>query len=366
MYKRLISAGAFIALAMVAMVLFSMRGCQEKEFEALRPVRTIILKPVHATSSHTFNGIARSDVAAKLGFHVNGTVKKVYVKVGQRIKKGDIIAELDPIYFKLRVDEVTASVKQTNTKVKHDKNRYERIKKLYVNRSTSLSEMETARAAYESSKASSHAMQTRLEQVQLELKYTKLYSPINGSVSNVLVRKNENVSRAVPVATIGSTKSIEVPVSVPGSLIDNIESGQSCRVVFDAIKNRVFEAEVTEVSHASSLRTTTFPVVVRIIESSKKIHPGMASSVTFHFSNSVGKGNFIVPVHAVMKDHLGNYVYIVSEIKDGIGVIRRQNVKRGELSMEGILLMGGVRKGMRVITAGMSRVEENQKVKVEL
>ena len=365
MNLKMISAGVITTAIMSVVVLFSMRGCQEKEFEPLRPVRTITLKPLHATSSHTFNGIARSDVAAKLAFNVNGTVKKLYIKVGQRIKKGSLIAQLDPIFFQLRVDEVTASVKQTNTKLKHAKNRYERIKKLYVNRSTSLSDMESARASYESSKASYKAMRTRLAQAKLELKYTKLYSPINGSVSNVLVRKNENVSRAMPVATIGSTKSMEVPVSIPGSLIDSIEAGQSCRVVFDAIKNKVFEGEVTEVSHASSVRTTTFPVVVRIIESSKKIHPGMASSVTFHFSNSLGKGKFVVPVHAVMQDHLGNYVYIVTEIRNGVGVIKRQNVKRGELSMEGILLTGGVRKGMRVLTAGMSRVEENQKVKVE-
>lgn len=342
-----------------------MTGCnKEVTKEKIRPVRTIILVPTRATSSHNFNGIARSDIAAHLSFNVNGTIKKVYVRDGQHIKEGQIIASLNDSYFKLKVDEVRASLKQARAKLENAKGRYNRIKKLYVNRSSSRSDLDNARTTKDSAYANYRAIKNRLEQAQLELSYTRLCAPMNGSISDLHIHKGENVTPAVSIASISSTQSIDVPISIPGSLIDNIKEGNICEVHFDAIKNKTFKAQVIEVSHASSQRTTTFPVVVRINKKHQKIHPGMSASVRFDFHNSITKNSFVVPVHAVLEDDRGYYLYIVDDVKDGIGIIKRQSITRGELTTNGIIITSGVHRHSRVLTAGMSRVHENQHVRV--
>ena len=357
MYKKILLSVALIA---------AFTSCEKKEhIEQIRLARTLEVKPVHATSQYTYNGIARSDVAARLSFNISGKVKRVYVKVGQVVKKGHLIANLDDSYMRLKVNEADASLKQVQSKLNHAKARYSRIQKLYVNRSSSLSDLDSARTAMDSTKASYRAMQNRLEQAKLELTYTKLRSPINGSISDVLVRKSENVTSAVTIATIGSTKSIEVPVSVPGSVIDDINVGQRCLVAFDSISGRKYEAKVTVVGHSSSNRTTTFPVTVKITKPTKKMHPGMTANVTFVFSSRLGKGNFIIPAHAVLEDKDGTFVYIVDNITDGIGTISKKQVKRGKLTPDGILIKDGLKRKMNVLTAGMSRVSIGQKVRVE-
>jgi len=350
--------GSAIALVMV--------GCsEEKKEQQLRPVRTMTLKAANAISSHTFSGIARSDVAARLSFNVSGRLKSVNVKPGQYVKKGTLIASLDSAYFKLKVAEVRASLKQTASELEHSKARYERVQKLYVNRSSSLSDLDSARTAYDSAKANRRAMRTRLEQAQLELSYTKLHAPIDGSVSEIHVRKGENVTAATNIATISSTKNIEVPISVPGSMIDAIKVGQLTKVTFDDIKDKSFNARITEVSHSSSMRTTTFPVTVRVIKPSKRIHPGMAASVTFSIGKESLVKSFVIPVHALMEDEDDYYIYTVENIENGIGTIRRRNVTRGSLTGKGIILTDGVKEGMRVLIAGMSRVHSGQKVRVK-
>jgi len=350
---------------LTAVVALSFSACTSEDKEPqLRPVRTISLQEADAKSSHTFNGIARSDVAARLSFNVSGRLKSVNVKPGQFVKKGALVAELDDAYFKLKVTEVRASLKQTASELEHARARYQRIQKLYVNRSASLSDLDSSRTAYDSAKANRHAMQTRLEQAQLELSYTTLKAPLDGSVSEIHVRKGENITAATRIATISSTKNIEVPISVPGSMIDTIKVGQLAKVSFDAIKNRTFNARVTEVSHASSGHTTTFPVTVRIIKPSKKIHPGMASSVTFSIGTQELASSFIIPVQALMEDEKGFYIYTVEEVKNEVGLIKRHRVTRGALTGSGIILTDGVENGMQVLTAGMSRVHENQKVRV--
>lgn len=168
------------------------------------------------------------------------------------------------------------------------------------------------------------------------------------------------------VATISSTQSIEVPISVPGSLIDKVAVGQSCEVYFDAVRKESFDCEVSEVSHASDMHTTTFPVVVRVVEPSSRIRPGMAASVELRFNTSSKQmcNCYVVPTHALMEDAKGPYLYVVENIHKDIGVVKRHNVERGGLTEKGIIVTKGVRRHMHVLTAGMSRVQENQKVRL--
>lgn len=351
-------------LLLVALLLFIV-GCNDKEpEEKIRLVRTMQLESSQATSTHSFNGIARSDVAARLSFNVSGTIKRVYIRDGQRVKDGDIIATLNDSFFKLKVAEVRASLKQARVRLENAKSRYKRIKQLYVNRSSSQSDLDNARTNKDSANANYRAMKNRLEQAELKLSYTKLRAPMNGSISDLRVHKGENVTPAVKIASISSTKNIEVPISVPGSLIDNVKEGQKCKVTFDAVPNKKFDAIVTEVSHASSQRTTTFPVVVRLIKRSKKIHPGMSASVRFDFHATKNKDTFVVPVYALMEDENGYYLYIVTDVVAGVGTIERRDVERGELTSNGIIIRSGVHSNLLVLTAGMSRVHEGQKVRV--
>jgi len=352
----------YLTLLLLPLLFF---GCNEREKEEkIRHVRTLKLVPTQATSTHNFNGIARSDVAARLSFNVSGTIKRVYIRDGQSVKEGDVIASLNDNFFKLKVNEVKASLKQAKVKLSNAESRYKRIKQLYVNRSSSLSDLDNSRTTKESARANYNAMKNRLEQAQLKLSYTKLRAPMNGSISELTIHKGENVTPAMSIASISSTSSIEVPISIPGSLIDYVKEGQSCIVSFDAMKNKKYKAKVIEVSHASSQRTTTFPVVVRLLKHPRKVHPGMSASVRFNFHNDLNKNSFIIPLHALMQDEQGYYVYIVSNIVQGVGSIQRVDVKRGQLTSNGIIITDGVENDMQVLTAGMSRVHQEQKVRV--
>jgi len=340
-------------------------ACSEKEpEEKIRNVRTINLVQSQATSRHNFNGIARSEIAARLSFNVSGTINQVHIRDGQSVREGDIIASLQDSYFKLKVNEVKASLKQARVELSNANSKYKRIKQLYVNRSSSLSDLDNARTTKESANANYNAMKNRLEQAELKLSYTKLRAPMNGSISELKIHKGENVTTAMSIASISSAKSIEVPISIPGSMIDYVKEGQKCSVTFDALKSKTYKAVVVEVSHASSQRTTTFPVVVRIAEKSKKIHPGMSATVRFDFRNDINENSFIVPLHALMEDKQGYYLYIVDKVSNNIGSIERCNVRRGELTSDGIIITSGVGSNMKVLTAGMSRVHEGQKVRV--
>ena len=90
----------------------------------------------------------------------------------------------------------------------------------------------------------------------------------------------------------------------------------------------------------------------------------MSASVRFNFHNDASKNTFVVPVHTLMEDESGHYLYIVDDIQAGIGTIERRDVTRGELTTNGIIIRSGVVSNLLVLTAGMSRVHEDQLVRV--
>jgi len=354
-----------IGLVILAGLIYLYTNLQEKPVEIIRPVKTQILKPIKTESTHTFNGIAKSGSAARLSFKVSGTVKKVYVRVGQRVKKGQKIASLDDSFFNLRVNEVKASLSRVKSEMKNAKSQYQRIQKLYVNQNSSLSDLERAKTMYESAKAQYRAMKNRLEQAKLEKSYALLRAPINGAISEIRIHKSENITPATPIAIISSTKSLDVPVYLPANLVEQVHEGDKVKVQFDAYRKKTFDASVVEVSRSSSGRTTTFLVKVRINKPSKKLLPGMAATVTFKTQRSAHEGDFVLPLHAVLEDRNGYFIYIVDDVNNSIGYIKRKKVEVGDFDANGLIIYGkDVKEGWRVVTAGMSRMKENMKVKV--
>jgi len=354
-----------LGLAILAGLIYLYTSLQKKPVEIIRPVKTQVLKPIKTESTHTFSGIAKSGSAARLSFKVSGTVKRVYVRVGQRVKKGDKIAALDDTFFKLRVNEVKASLSRVKSEMRNSKSQYQRIQKLYVNQNSSLSDLERAKTMYESAKAQYRAMKNRLEQAKLELSYAVLRAPINGAISQIRIHKSENITPATPIAIISSTKSIDVPVYLPATLVEQVHEGEKVKVLFDAYRKKEYEATVVEVSRSSSGRTTTFLVKVRVLHPSKRILPGMAASVTFKTRRSAHEGDFVLPLHAVLEDRNGYFIYVVEDVKNSIGYIKRKKVEVGDFDANGLIVYGkDVKEGWRVVTAGMSRMKENMKVKV--
>ncbi len=133
-------------------------------------------------------------------------------------------------------------------------------------------------------------------------------------------------------------------------------------MTFDALPGERFSAEVTEVGVAASRLGTTYPVQVRLQQADARIRPGMASEVAFRFK--AGKsGGVIVPAQAVGEDREGRFVFVVEPADAGLGVARRRPVTVGELTEAGLEVLSGLADGDALITAGVSRISDGQKVR---
>ena len=336
-----------------------------KSEELIRPVRSQQVFLSGSNQDRTFSGTARGGLEAKLSFKVSGTLDKIYIKVGDRLRQGQIVAKLDPRDYALQVQRAEASLARSKATARNAAADYTRVRALYENRNASRTDLDEARAGAEASRAEVSSTRKDLELARLQLAYTKLVSPAACSVATVPVEVNENILANVSTITeVICGSRLEVEVSIPEVFIARVKKGSTVEVTFDAIPGLRFSAIVTKVGVASGQTATTFPVTVQLQQNIPGFRSGMAADVTFHFKSKKGRARILVPPVAVGEDREGRYVYVVETTEDGFGLVHRKPVTVGELTAEGLEILDGLSDGERLVTAGVRRLHDGRKVRL--
>jgi len=340
---------------------------QEQKASApiIRPVRTYQVYSTGGTRIRTFSGTAHAGLESRLSFRVPGKVKRRFVKVGDAVRAGQLIAELEPEDYLLQFQEADASLDRAKAEQRNAEANYARVRALYENRNASRNDLDAARAAAESSRAQVTSIEKRLDLARSQLSYAKLKASTAGSIASVEVEENENVQAGQTVVILTSGSQPEVKVAIPGILISQVTQGGKVKVTMDAFPGKTFPAVVTEVGVATTGMSTTYPVTVRLKEEQKDILPGMAAEVAFRFESRDRRERFLIPPVAVGEDRQGRYVYVVAPgDEEGLGRATRRAVTVGELREEGLEVLFGLSDGDLVVIAGVSRITDGQTVKL--
>ncbi len=350
---------------MSCLVLASLLGaCVEEPIpapEVLRPVRTITVALASGVKVATFAGAARAGVESRLSFRVGGTVDAVRVNLGDRVRRGQVLARLDPADYDLEVGKARAGLAQAEAALRQAQADYERVRLLYENNNAAKSDLDAGRAGAESAAAQVESGSKQLAQARRQVGYAMLRAPRDGSIAAVEIEANETVQAGSVAFLLTSGSHPEVALAVPEVLIAEVTAGQSVRVEFDALPDRVFAATVTEVGVAATAAATTFAATVRLDEPTAEVRAGMAADVNFRFEHPERSAIF-VPLVAVGEDSEGRFAFVLEADSDGTGVVRRRAVTVGELTGEGLEVTSGLTVGEVVVTAGVRRLGDGQRV----
>ncbi len=330
--------------------------------ELPRPVKYQEASLMGGELGRTFSGSAKAGVQTEMSFKVAGTIEKVNVKIGQRIKRGYLIAVLDPSDYLIDYEEADASVKNADAQEKKAKSNYQRVSILYENQNASLAEYEAAKAEFESAKANEKAAKQKRKLAQSQLDYTKLYAPVSGIVNNVYVEENENVIRGGSIITLASGDNIEVSAGIPEQYIAGIDINQTATVKFPSLPAQDFEGVISEVSYALSDETAVYPVTVKLINPSAAIRPGMAANVSIGLAKGSNEPSLMVSASAVGEDQNGNFVFVLEPDQGETYIARKRTVKIGQLTSEGFEVDSGLEEKELVAVAGLQTLLDGMKV----
>lgn len=355
-------------LTSLCLVSGSLMACEQptksETQELLRPVRSQQVFLTGSNQVRTFSGTSQAGLEAKLSFKVAGTLQKLFVKVGDKVRQGQIIASLDVRDYDLRVQRAEAALARAKASARSAAADYARVRALYENRNASRNDLDQARGAAEASRAQVAASTKEWELDRLQLGYTRLSAPATCHVAAVPAEINENVQTGQTVIEVVCGSRLEVEVSVPEVFIARVQNGSAVKVAFDAIPGIQFSAVVTKVGVASGRTGTTFPVTVQLEQQVPGFRSGLAADVMFRFEGQKGRARILVPPVTVGEDREGRFVFVVEEIEGGLGIVHRKPVTVGELTAEGLEILDGLVDGERVVTAGVRRLKDGRKVRL--
>ena len=349
----------FIALLVI--------GCGEKEVQEdiiLRPVKYDQVTYLGGEKARSFSGTARTEKIINLSFRSSGIITTLDMKLGQKVKKGQLLGKLDNVSARLNYESAIESKNSAESQMNTAKLSLNRVRTLYEKGSASLSDYEDAKNAHRTAVASFESAKRSVAIQKDQIRFGYLYAPEDGVIASVSAEVDENVSPGQAIGVLNAGTAIEIALGLPESVINEVQKDMMVNVSFTAIPNESFKAIVTEVAPALDRNTSTYPVTVTVTDTDERIKSGMAANVIFEFANGgLNKKTLVVPAHAVGEDSDGRFVFLV-EVDKEKAKVRKQTITIGDLTSEGFEVTSGLKIGQKIATAGLQTLLDGQEVKL--
>ncbi len=231
---------------------------------------------------------------------VSGTVARIYVDYNSVVKKGDLLAELDPSLFQANVDQSEAKLRnakaaysKAQSTLNYKKNNYQRYKNLYAKNYVSRDDVELAQANYLQAKAEVDVARAEVSATTASLNnnltnlgYSKITSPVDGTVISREVDVGQTVAASFNTPTLFEVAKdltkMHIETSVSEADIGKIKVGQEVNYTLDGYQDRTFKGQVTQVRLASTTtnNVVTYTVIVSVDNSEGLVIPGMSANVS--------------------------------------------------------------------------------------
>ena len=333
-------------------------GCGKEEpppkKEVVRPVKVMRVKDVRTLSNLSLPSVVRASRRAILSFKVSGPLVSFPVKEGDRVKKGQIIAQIDKRDFQTAVEEALARCRQAEEQ-------FRRYKELYAKKQVSKADFDRFRAARDVAKA-------RLEAAVNALKDTTLRAPFDGVVAKRYVENFQKVRAKEPIVLLQDIRTIEVVINVPELVMAALKEGGTQKVTarFEAIPGKEFPLTLKEFSTQADPATRTYEVVFTMKQPKEAlILPGMTATVTATSAIASEEKNpaILVPAWAVIgAPGEKSFVWVFDE---KTSTVHKREVKIGPLKgSQNIKILDGLKTGELVVVAGCTQLKEGQKVRL--
>jgi len=353
-------------LALTITVALALAGCSDTRHGAQAPPPAVSGLTVTAVKvsdlPETLDvvGTVRARTSALVSARISGTVSVLHVREGDRVRKGQLLGQLDSKENLAQatgavaaIDEAKRGLEEAQARQKLADSTFGRFKRLYDEQALTRQEFDTRQTERELAHQAVARAEARLRQTQEASRaagamadYTKIVAPISG----IIVAKQADLGSTVfpgqPLMTIDDEGSYQLELAIPESQVRAVHAGTPVQVQIDATGSS-FSTRVAEVVPSSDPASRTYTAKVAVPQ--KGVRSGMFGRGSIALGSSV-KG-VRVPRSAVFERGALTAVWSVGTDE----VIRMRLVKTGRIAGDSIEILSGLSDGDRIVTAGMEK-----------
>ncbi len=326
-----------------------MSSCSQKEKAQadVIKVEVEVVSESNAENGRQYVGVVEESSSVACSFTGSGAISRVCVEEGQRVRKGQLVAQLDETQAGNMVQAAQASVRQA-----YDAR--ERLRQLHE--SNSLPDMKWVE------------IQSQVEQAEAQLQLARkhlaecsIYAPTDGVVGKKMLNAGETALPSMPVLTILDIDNVKVKISIPEKEIAGIGASTASMISVDALGDRTFKGGTIVKGVQADVLTHTYDIKINVDNAEGLLLPGMVAKVCLE-GISADSGSFVtVPVRSVQQSADGRlFVWTFAD-----GRANRRNITTGQTSGDRIAVTSGLNIGDKVITSGYQKVSEGSPVTVQ-
>lgn len=290
--------------------------------------------PQTATYTSTVQAYVKNNIVPQMA----GRIAKINVEIGDFVKKGQILAEIDK-----------AQLLQAQLQLQNQEVELQRLKSLYEAGGLSQSDYDAIQLQY-------NVLKTQVDNLT---ENTILRSPVDGVITARNYDAGDMYSMAAPIYTVEQIVPVKLLVGVSESDYMKVKKGDSVEISVDAIPGNTFYGSVEKIYPTIDPATRTFNVEVVVKNPYKTLRPGMFARVTVNFGSN---NNVVIPDVAVVKQQGSGerFVYVLNED----GTVTYQKVTLGRRMGTEYEVLEGLSDGAKVVTGGQIRLKDGIKVNV--
>lgn len=337
-------------LFMLLLAALSVSGCQRQGegrgvvVKAPTRVKTAVVGAGVASDGPTYVGMVEEREATAVSFTGMGVVKRVLVREGERVSKGQLMAEMDDTQARNVLSGAEAQMRQASDALR-------RYKMLHDN--GSLPEVQWVEI--ESKVAQAEA---QLAVARKNVADCRLVSPVSGVIGRRLIGAGETAMPSQAVATVLDIGTVKVKVAVPETEVGGIGADTPTKVWVEAIHGNYRGGRIEKGVEADAL-THTYDVRINVDNRDRKLLPGMVAHVRFGSDDSEATPRMMVAITAVQKRSDGS-LFVWTVDKDSTA--HRRAVATGETRGNYVSLTEGLSEGDRIVTEGYQKLSEGTRV----
>lgn len=311
--------------------------------------------PVYVTAQGTVAAYNTVTVSPQVG----GELLSVDFKEGQTVKKGDLLARIDPRTFQAQYDQAIASQRQNQALLATAQSNYERSNSEAYRQYVAQTDLTTLRNQVAQYQAAVAAAQASANQSRVQLGYTRIVSPIDGVAGIRAVDPGNVVSAGTAIVTLTQLQPIYVLFNLPEQQLEAVRAAQGKGPLEAATLDRAGGSVVNAdgwlqvVDNQISASSGTFRLRAEFPNADQALWPGQFVNVRMKLDELPDA--VVVPAEAVQRSSTGDFVYL---IKPDNTVTLREVVQGGQVDDSHVVISKGLQPGDKVVTEGQFRLKE--------
>lgn len=328
----------------------------ESAIAALAPEKNLPLVTASTIKSNKFEHFVelQGNVTTKenivISAEVAGTLNHIYVKKGDWVEAGTLLADIDAGGLDNQLEQLRASANLAKTT-------FERQSRLWEQRIGSEIQYLQAKAQFES-------QQNAFERMEKMLAKTKVTAPFAGIVDQLLTDPGSLVAPGMggQLFRLINLSNMYVVVDVPERYIGAIKKGNPAYVHIDVLDKTV-ATKVRETGNYIAPSNRSFEVEIAVPNKDKSIKPNLNARVSLN--DYTNNSAILIPQSIISENAEGQqYVYVLTDFSNGVGTAVRSIVTTGQSTDQDIEILSGLKDGDRVIVEGARRLKDGQRIKL--